>query len=94
MQVRDIEEVRIADIVHDVVGQLIVTWEDKPRTKECGNEPRVTDNGDPSRANEYAGVAKRYGLHELLRLVGGLHAARRNVCRPGTAIPVAKFVSL
>lgn len=63
VQVGDIQEIWIADIVHDVLWQVIIAREDKPRTEECGYEPWVAHNRDAARANEYSRVAKRDGLH-------------------------------
>ena len=54
MKMRDVEKIWIADVMHYIFWQLIITRKDAPGCKEGRNKPWVAHDGDPTRANENA----------------------------------------
>ena len=50
MQVRDVEEVGVLDLRHQLVAELVVAREHEPGPEERRDEPRVADDGAGGRS--------------------------------------------
>ena len=64
VEVRDVEVVGGADLLEQLVAELVVAREDEPRPEEGGHEPRVADDRAVGRLDEDPGLAERRGAHQ------------------------------
>ena len=64
VEVRDVEEVGVLDAIEQVVRQLVVAGEREPRSEERRLEPRVAQDRDVARLDQYSGVTDRGRTHE------------------------------
>ena len=95
MLVGDIEECRVADPIHQLGCELVITREDEPRTEEGGLEPGVTDDRALFRLDQDPGMTERGCPHRWSgnRRVGELLATTGDVLGPLLAVPVPQFES-
>jgi len=63
VDVRDVEVGRVADPLHQLVGELIVAGEDEPRAEELRLEPGIAGDRAVERVDEDAGMTDRRGTH-------------------------------
>ena len=63
VQVRHVQEVGLLDALEQIVRQLVVAREREPRSEECRHEPRVAQDRDVARLDQYSGVADRGRTH-------------------------------
>ena len=58
MKMGDVQEVWVADVVHQIIWKLIIAWKHEPGRKERRHEPRITHDGLAVCAHQDARVAK------------------------------------